>query len=76
MILGHTCIFHIGFYVVFFSANQQKTVTLLHSAQRKCAFLVKTKEVKITNSQKESFSVIIASDIGTQVHKVTIGWKH
>ena len=53
-------------------------MTLLHIAQRKHAFMVKTKKVKITkaNPQQEKFSGIIASDIKTQVYKVTNGWIH
>ena len=41
---GYTCLFHENNCMVFFSANEQNTLTLPHSAQRKHAFLVKIKE--------------------------------
>ena len=40
----HPCLFHKVFCTVFFSKNKQNMVTLPCSAQRKHAFLVKTKE--------------------------------
>ena len=36
--LGHTCLFHKGFCLVFFSDNEQNTVTLPHSTQQIHAF--------------------------------------
>ena len=43
MNLGHTCLFHIGFYKVYFENKRENAVTLPHSAKRKHEFLVKTK---------------------------------
>ena len=39
MNLGNTCIFHKGFFTVYFGAEKKNAVTLPHSAQRKHAFL-------------------------------------
>ena len=41
---GHTCLFHKGFCTVQICNKKKNEVTLLHSAQRKHAFLIKTKE--------------------------------
>ena len=49
--LVHTYNFHKGFCTVFFSDNKHTTMTLPHSAQRKHALLVKTKEK--SKSQKK-----------------------
>ena len=49
--LGHTWLFHKGFCVVFFSYNEQNTVTLPHSAQIKHDFLVKMKEKSKSQNQ-------------------------
>ena len=42
---GHTCIFHKGFFTVYFRAKKNNAVTLLHSAQRKHAFTGKIQDV-------------------------------
>ena len=42
---GHTYIFHKGFCTVYFGAKDNNAVTLPNSAQRKHAFLGKTKEM-------------------------------
>ena len=60
--------------MVYFSASQKNMVTLICSAQRKHAFLVKLKYNQ--KSPKINFSGIIASDIRTQFHKVADGWIH
>ena len=39
MNLGHTCLFHKGFCMVYFGDKDKNTVTLPHSAQRKHEFL-------------------------------------
>ena len=44
MNLGHTCLFKKGGFTAYFSDKKKNVVTLLHSAHRKHAFLVKTKE--------------------------------
>ena len=44
MNLGHTCLFNKGFCTVYFGDKKKNAVTMPHSAQRKHAFLVKTKE--------------------------------
>ena len=40
----HTCLFHKGFFTVYFGAKFDNAVTLPHSAQRKHAFLGKILE--------------------------------
>ena len=37
--LVYTCLFHKGFYTVYFGAKEKNVVTLPHSAQRENAFL-------------------------------------
>ena len=37
--LGHNCLFHKGFFTVYFGAKEKNAVTLPHSSQRKNAFL-------------------------------------
>ena len=44
MNLGHTCLFHKGFFAVYFGDKEKNSVTLSHNAQKKYAILVKTKE--------------------------------
>ena len=41
---GHTCLFHKGFFTVYFVAKEDNAVTLPHSAQRKHAFTGKKSE--------------------------------
>ena len=41
MNLGHTCLFHKGFWTVYFGYKKKNTVTLPHIAQIKHKFLVK-----------------------------------
>ena len=73
--LVHTFLFCKVFCTVSFSVNEQNTVTLPHIVHKKQAFLVKRKEN--SRSQKEFPKIIclwiIASNIMTQVHKVTTG---
>ena len=49
MNVGHTCIFHKGFFKVYFRAEKKNAVTLPHSAQRKHAFLGKIKDISKKN---------------------------
>ena len=44
MNLGHTCLFHKGFFTVYFGVKEKNAVTLQHSAQRKRAFWGGNKE--------------------------------
>ena len=46
---GHTCIFHKGFFTVYFAAKDNNAVTLPHSAQRKHAFIGKIKDMSKKN---------------------------
>ena len=46
---GHTCLFHKGFFTVYFGAEKKNAVTLPHSAQRKHAFLGKIKDMSKKN---------------------------
>ena len=48
MNLGQTCLFHKGFFTVYFSNKENNAVTLPHSAQRKHAFLGGIKEIPKT----------------------------
>ena len=41
---GHTCLFHKGFYTVYFGAKEDNALSLLQSALRKHAFMVKSME--------------------------------
>ena len=51
---GHTCLFHKGFFTVYFGADKRNAVTLPHTAQRKHALIRKLRicQRKI-NSQQE-----------------------
>ena len=42
---GHMCLFHKGFYTVYFGAKEDNAVTLPHSAQIKHAFTGKNQDV-------------------------------
>ena len=54
----HACLFNKGFCMVYFGNNKKNAVTLPHSAQKKHAFLVKTKEKdKSNNMTSESFQL-------------------
>ena len=44
MNFGNTCFFHKGFCSVYFGAKKKNAVTLPHSAQRKHAFLGKSRK--------------------------------
>ena len=48
MNLGHTCLFHKGFFTVYFGAKEKNDVTLPHSAQIKHAFWGEIKEMSKT----------------------------
>ena len=48
MNLGYTCLFHKGFFTVYFGAKNKNDVILPHSAQRKHALLGKIKEMSKT----------------------------
>ena len=48
MNLGHTCLFHKGFCIVYFGSKEKNAVTLPQSAQRKYAFLGEIKEMSKT----------------------------
>ena len=47
--LVHTCLFHKGLCTVYFVDKKGNTVTIPHMAQRKHAFLVKTKDMSKSN---------------------------
>ena len=57
--LVHTCLLNKRFCTILLSENEQNAVTLLHSTQRKHAFLVKTKEKSKSQKQipKKKFSL-------------------
>ena len=48
MDLGHTCLFHKGFWTVFFGAKEKNAVILPHSAHRKHAFWGEIKQMSKT----------------------------
>ena len=74
---GHTCIFHKGFFTVYFGSKENNEVTLQYSAQRKHAFLGKIMEesMKQIASKKENFFIINTSEIRTQTHQVIVSWR-
>ena len=45
---GHNCLFHKGFFTVYFGAKEKNAVTLQQSAQRKHVFLGEIKEISKT----------------------------
>ena len=75
---GHTCIFQKGFCTVYFREKENNAVTLLHSAQRKHAFLRKIKDMskkKITSKEENCFR-INTSEISTQIHHITVSCRY
>ena len=48
----HTCLFHKGFFTVYFGAKEDNAVTLPHSAVRKHAFMVKSMESSKKNPKR------------------------
>ena len=42
---GHTCLFHKGFFTVYFGAKNNNAATLPHSAQKKHDFIGKIKKI-------------------------------
>ena len=50
---GPTCLFHKGFFTVYFEADKRNAVTLTHSAQRKHAFTGKIKNMSKNNTFPE-----------------------
>ena len=48
MNLVHTCLFHKGFFTVYFRAKDKNAVTLPQNAQRKHAFWGEIKEMSKT----------------------------
>ena len=62
MDLGHDCLFHKGFCTVQFGNEKEGVVIISHIAQRKHAFLVKTKEKtkskKIAHIKKVSLELL------------------
>ena len=46
---GHNCLFHKGFFTVYFGEEKDNAVTLLHSAQRKHAFTGNIQDVSKKN---------------------------
>ena len=73
MNLGHTFLYHEGFWTVLYVDNEHNAVTLLQSAQEKHAFLVKIKEKWKPEKQvpKNNSPEIISLEIRKQVKKVT-----
>ena len=49
---GHTCLFHKGFFTVYFGAKEDNAVTLAHSAVRKHNFMVKSMESSKKNAKR------------------------
>ena len=69
---GYNCLFHKGFFTVYFGSDKKNAVTLPHSAQRKHAFLGKIMEM----SRKKILTAIkkIALELLHQIlgHRSTI----
>ena len=62
---GHTCLFHKGFFTVYFGEKETNAVTLPHSAQRKRGFLGEIKE--ISKAKKLSARKKIALELLHQI---------
>ena len=77
MNLVHTWIFHKRFYT-FFSVTTNRTQLPYHILHWESMHFWFKKVFKIIkeNSQEETFSIIIAPYIRTQVHKIATGWIH
>ena len=57
---GYTCLFYKGFCTVYFRAEEKKSVTLPHSAQRENVFLGEIKEMSMHYARRcSSVSVIM-----------------
>ena len=70
---GHTCLFHNGFFTVYFGEKEDNAVTLPQSAVRKHAFMVKSMENSKKNpkrnpKRKENCFIIDASEIRAQIY--------
>ena len=74
----HTCIFHKGFFMVYFVSKEKNTITLPHSPQIKHAFLGKImeKSKKTITSKKENRFRITSLDIRTQIHQIIVIWGY
>ena len=76
---GQTCIFHKGFFTLYFGAKENNVVTLPHSVQRKHAFLGKSKNM----SKKDKFPArkkialeLIHQRLRVQIHQIIISWGY
>ena len=58
---GHTCLFHKGLCTVYFKAEKDNAVTLLHSAQRKHAFAGKNQDVSTKNKSSARNKIALES---------------
>ena len=71
---GHNCLFHKGFCNVYLGPKEKNAVTLPNSAQRKHAFLGKTKEIskrkKLPSRKKKSQELL------HQIHQIIVGWGY
>ena len=56
---GHTCLYQKRFCTVYFVAKENTALTLPHIAQRKHAFLVKTKEMSKKNKSPASNKIAL-----------------
>ena len=54
---GHMCLFHKGFFTVYFGAKEDNTVTLTHSAVRKQAFSGKIMEKSKLNPSRKKIAL-------------------
>ena len=73
--------FPLGVCTFYFGAKEDNAVTLAHSAVRKHAFMVKSKEnsKKIGQKEpeeKENFFGVDASQIRAQINQVIFSWRY
>ena len=65
---GHTCLFHKGFYTVYYGAKEDNAVTLPHNALRKNAFSGKIKDVSKKNPARKKIDLeFFSSKISAQI---------
>ena len=55
----HTCLFHKGFFAMYFGAKEKNAVTLPHSAQRKHAFLGEIREISKTKKLPAGNKIVL-----------------
>ena len=74
---GHTCLFHKGFFKVYFGVKEKNTVTIPHSAQRKHVFLGKIMEKSMKNklpAKKKIALELLHQRLGHRSTRSLLAW--